>query len=486
MAKPKNYWERERERRRNASTDRRSQRIAGQDVSKKFHPINRGQTDAWNSDADIVAAISGHGGGKSQLGAYWLLREAKRWPGDTFIVAGPTHNTLEKSSIPKLKAILALHGLPWDYDHNAKIGFRVQQKQYMLPKGGIIYFGSCEKPGSMQGAHARAFWMDETVDTEYYAFETLYGRVAFNEGRGIITSTPYDMGWLYGQIYQPWIAAGRPDAATAKDIFVAQWKSVDNPAFSKSRFEKLRAKLEPWRFRLLYEGEFERPMGLVYDCFTPETWVKPFEIPPEWPRKLGIDFGVVDPTACIWMAQAPDKVWYAYDEYYQSGWMRFADEIESDALSGKHSTQMEMIDEIVARCIAHEEKPRAVYCDDSGKDYIMQAKDKFYETLGTNAVYPAHKKDISSGIQRCYGLVRSGKFRIFNTLKYFRNEVESYSYELDKDTGELAKGAAPKDKNNHLMDAWRYAVVGSPDEAFNSFGYGSLGPNDNFRMPGLS
>jgi len=420
----------------------------------------------------------------SQVGAYWLLREAKHWPGDTFIVAGPTYNTLEKSSIPKLKGILELHGLPWEYDHNRKIGFRVQQKQYMLPHGGIIYFVSCDKPGSMQGTHARAFWMDETVDTGYYAFETLWGRVALNEGRGIITSTPYDMGWLYTQIYQAWIRAGRPDSKHAKDIFVAQWKSIENRFFSKARYAQLQATLEPWRFRLLYEGEFERPMGLVYDCFTPETWIEPFDIPAEWPRKCGLDFGIVDPTACLWMAQAPDKTWIAYDEYYQSGWMRFANGVDVESAQGKHSTQMELIDEVLAKCIERDERPK-VYCDDSGKDYIIQTQEKFYDSLGVNTVWPAHKKDITSGIQRCYGLVRSGKFRIFNTLKHFRDEVESYSYAIDKDTGELAKGAAPKDNNNHLMDAWRYAVVGSPDETFNSFGFGKIDVYDDFRYPGL-
>lgn len=467
------YWERQREARRLRQQDgRRPKRQAGQEVTKKFKAINQGQKDIWITEANVIAAISGHGGGKSQVGAYWLLREAKRNQGDTFIVAGPTYNTLEKSSIPKIKAILSLWNLPWDYDQHAKVGFRVQQKQYMLPGGGIIYFASSDKPGSMQGTHARAFWMDETVDTEYYAFETLLGRVALNGGRGIITSTPYDMGWLYGQVYQKWVSDGRPGPKEAEEIFVAQWKSIDNPLFSKEAFERMRAKLEPWRFRLLYEGEFERPMGLVYDCFTPDVWIDPMEIPLDWPRVVGVDFGIVDPTAAVWMAQAPDGTWIAYDEYYQGGWMRFADE---DGGSGKHSTQMELLDEVIGRCISRYEHPKAFYCDDSGKDYILEFGEKVYDILGTHNVFPAHKKDIASGVQRCYGLVRSGKFKIFNTMKHFRDEQESYSYEIDKDTGELVKGAAPKDKNNHLMDAWRYAVVGSPEEPKNSFGFGSIG-----------
>jgi len=472
---PKYYWQRYQDAQRRPSNTGRVRRQAGQELFKEFHPINKGQYDIWNSNANVLAAISGHGGGKSQLGAYWMLRETKRYPGDTFIVAGPSYNTLEKSSIPKLKGILALHGLPWDYDQTEKIGYRVQQHQYMLPDGGIIYLVSSDKPGSMQGAHARAFWMDEVVDTDYYAFETLYGRVAFKSGHGLITSTPYDMGWFYTQIYQRWIADGRPKYSEAKDYFCAQWKSIDNKYFPKDRYEEMRRSMEPWRFRLLYEGEFERPLGLVYDCFNPEIWVDPFEIPSDWPRKCGLDFGIVDPTACLWMAQAPDKTWIAYDEYYQSGWMRFASGVDSESAQGKHSTQMELIDEVIAKCVDRSEKPR-MYCDDSGKDYIIQTREKFNDILGSDTVWPAHKKDISSGIQRCYGLVRSGKFRAFNTLKHFKDEVESYSYSIDKVTGEISKGAAPKDNNNHLMDAWRYAVVGSPDERFNSFGVGRLDP----------
>lgn len=485
MPPAKSYWQREQEARRARAQQapRRAKREAGQELTEKFSSVNQGQQDVWRSSATVTAAISGHGGGKSQIGAYWMIREAGRYKGDTFLVAGPTYNTLEKSSIPKLRGLLRLHGLPWEFDQTRRIGFRVSQREYWLPQGGVIYFVSCDKPGSMQGTHARAFWMDETVDTDYYAFETLLGRIALNNGKGIITSTPYDMGWLYGNVYQPWVAAGRPGWKEAKEIFVAQWKSIDNPHFSKERFEWFKNNWPAWRFRLLYEGEFERPMGLVYDCITADTWIDDFEIPDTWPRKLGIDFGIHDPTACVWMAQAPTGQWIVYDEYYVSGWMRFADEEIEGKREGKHSTQMEMLEEIVARCQRRGEEPEAVYCDDSEPDYIMQARDLFEDRLGVSNVLPAHKKEILPGIQRVYAQFRGG-MKIFKSLKNFRNEAESYSWKIDQTTGELEKDAKPKDNNNHLMDALRYGIVGSPEEQFNSFGVGKISLFDNFRLPG--
>jgi len=461
----------------------RRRRATARVVEKEYTPLNRAQEIVWRSEARVTAAVSGHFGGKSHLGAYWILDQTKKYPGQDFIVCGTNFKTLGNSAIPKMRSLFGLRGMTWEFDQHEQIGFRAANMEYWLPDGGVIYIRSADRPGSMQGAHVKGIWMDETVDTTFYVYETLLGRMAGLGGKMLITTTPYDRGWLYEQVYKPWVAAGRPDGAPGSNVCVAQWRSIDNPTYPRAEWENLKAVLPEWRFRMLYEGQFERPMGLVYDCFADSHWINPFEIPPEWPRVIGLDFGFTDPTAAIWIAKAPDGGLYAYDEYYKTGWMAYAgqerNEEEEQSVGykrvvGQQAMRLELIDEIVARCADRHENIVGVYCDHD-EDLTNYALEQFWDKMGINRVYMAAKGpgSILAGIERNYVLVRQGNFRAFNNLLHFKDEVDSYSWKVDDTTGEIKKDE-PKGGKDHLLDAWRYATVGSPDEPVNSFGFGSL------------
>jgi hypothetical protein len=41
------------------------------------------------------------------------------------------------------------------------------------------------------------------------------------------------------------------------------------------------------------------------------------EIPAEWQRAAGIDFGYNHPTAAVWLARNPEGTYYLYQEYKQ-------------------------------------------------------------------------------------------------------------------------------------------------------------------------
>ena len=149
---------------------------------------------------------------RSDLGGFFhRLREQ---PGGDVIVSGPTYKTLSPGPTQQvLREFIERKGLNWAYSRATGYGYRAEEKVYLLPRefgGGRIYFRSAENLGSMQGIQAIAFWLDETIDTPYQLYETLLGRIGFRGGRGLITSTPYDRGWLYSQVYRPWVLAGSP------------------------------------------------------------------------------------------------------------------------------------------------------------------------------------------------------------------------------------------------------------------------------------
>jgi hypothetical protein len=62
--------------------------------------------------------------------------------------------------------------------------------------------------------------------------------------------------------------------------------------------------------------------GVVYKEFMdqrrPRAPDRPVPDPPaDWPRWRLIDYGASAPTACLWVALAPNEHAYVYREYYQ-------------------------------------------------------------------------------------------------------------------------------------------------------------------------
>jgi len=59
--------------------------------------------------------------------------------------------------------------------------------------------------------------------------------------------------------------------------------------------------------------------GVIYESFQREVHVcEAFEIPKEWPRVRGIDFGTVHPFVMLWGAIDPDGILYIYQEHVQT------------------------------------------------------------------------------------------------------------------------------------------------------------------------
>ena len=59
--------------------------------------------------------------------------------------------------------------------------------------------------------------------------------------------------------------------------------------------------------------------GIIYEQFDRNVHAcEPFEIPAEWQRVRGIDFGTVHPFVMLWGAIDPDGRLYIYREYYQT------------------------------------------------------------------------------------------------------------------------------------------------------------------------
>jgi PBSX family phage terminase large subunit len=376
--------------------------------------LHKGQTRAWKSQAKIVAMIAGTGGGKSYFGPIWLYREIQKYPKDNFLVISPTYQMFQRIVLPSTKAFL---------DNAANGEYRSGERTYYLPTGGKVFFGSADNPFSLEGVHVRGAWMDEAGQMKREAWDVVLRRLGFYNGRVLITTTPYNLGWLKADVYDRWKDGD-------KDYDVIQFASILNPQYPREEFERARVTMPDWKFKLFYLGQFARPEGLVYQDFEPAKHIiDEFDIPNDWRRIIGVDFGYNNPTAAVWMAISPDDVMYIYREYYERH--KLPDESASDI---KRLSMGERID--------------GVYCDPSEPASIEQ-----FRRVGLPATVA--KNAVKEGIDNVIAGLKSNRLFIFKGVNNLLDEIENYRWKEHND--KIAD--EPIKEYDHAMDALRYAVM---------------------------
>jgi hypothetical protein len=270
--------------------------------------------------------------------------------------------------------------------------------------------------------------LDECGLYKLSAWEAVQRRLSLSRGRVLGVTTPYDLGWLYSQIYLPW-TQGDPDLA------IIQFNSIMNPAFSKEEFYYQKKKRQPWKFTLFYEGQFTRPAGMIYPDFDLKFHVIPrFEIPLRFPRFLALDFGGVN-TGKIYLAMDPANGFiYAYREKLSGG-----------LTSREHVEEVQELGESYPHVWG------------GSKSEVQQRRD--FE--GLNVEEPGIA-DVESGIDKVTEVIKAKRFYVFDDLLGLIDEFGRYARKLDPN-GEPTEEI--KDKNTfHLLDALRYGIVGLVSE----------------------
>lgn len=406
--------------------------VQGERLTLRFHP---GQWQAWQSERRFILILAGTQSGKTSWGSYWLWREIqRRGPGD-YMVVTPSFPLLEAKLLPEFCRLFEQTLRVGRYraapprrfifsDAGSKRAFGDRYDPYQIT---TVMFGHADNPESLESATAKAAWLDEAGQKQFKlaSFEAILRRLSLAQGRILATTTPYNLGWLKQRLYDRW-KAGDPD------IDVIQFSSTHNPLFPHAEFERAQRDLPRWKFNMFYRGQFERPAGLIYDCFDMERHTcPPFEIPVSWPRYLGLDFGGVN-TAAVFYAEEPGtKRLYLYRAYKQGG-----------------NTAKEH-----ARLLLASEpgRPQLIV---GGSKSEGQWRAEF--AAGGLPVREPKISDVEVGIDRVYGAHKRGEIIVFNTLTGYLEEKQTYSRKLDANnepTEEI------EDKNTfHWLDAERYII----------------------------
>jgi len=388
--------------------------------------LHRGQARAYDSEARWVLVLAGTQGGKTSFGPLWLWREMQRCgPGD-YIAATATYDLLKLKMLPEMLRFFGEH-LQWGT-------YAAGDKVITSHDGQTrIIIRSAQAEGGLESATAKAAWCDEwgqptvTIDNQ----EAIERRLSLSQGRQLITTTPYNLGFLKLRHYDRWVGG---DPAYE----VIQFRSVDNPAFPVAEYERARELLPAWKFAMFYDGRFSRPAGLIYADYEDSYresgghLVKPFTIPAEWLRLVGVDFGPVN-EARLWLAEEPGTGdYYAYREAVGGG------------LSGPE----------YARQVLEYAEPIKYAMGGSRSEDERRLE---WASAGL-AVLEPRIYDVEAGIDHVIGLLRQRRLFVFDMLIGLRSELGTYSREVD-DAGEPLARIANKEKF-HRLDALRYGLSG--------------------------
>jgi hypothetical protein len=384
--------------------------------------FHRGQRQAWDSKRRFVAVLAGTQGGKTVFGPAWLHREIQRCgPGD-YLVATPTYPLLQLKALPEFLRL---------FQRRLRLGkYTIAGRKFTFHDGETnIFFGHAQDPDSLESATAKAAWLDEAGQRKFKlgSWEAIQRRLSVHEGRALITTTPYDLGWLKQKVWDRW-KAGDP-------VFdVIRFDSTENPAFPAREFERARANLPRWKFDLYYRAIFTRPAGLIYDSFDEERHKVPrFKLPDTWQRYLGIDFGGVNTAALLYAEEPNTSKLYLYREYKGGG--RTAKEHAQALLAGEP---------MIPVCVGG-----------SGSEDQWRAE---FQAAGLPVQEPAVSgpDSVEVGIDRVYGVHKRGELYVFDDLEGYLEEKLTYGRKLDP-AGEPTEDIEDK-SSYHFMDAERYVL----------------------------
>ncbi|MCI0477139.1 MAG: hypothetical protein L0Y55_12900, partial [Anaerolineales bacterium] len=188
------------------------------------------------------------------------------------------------------------------------------------PNGSRVWIGGMDNTAKILGQEMDFIYVNQAEQLTLADWETLTSRTTGRAGNAPIS---YTFGDCNPDSPAHWIVA----RAREKKFSLLESRHVDNPRLYDHAGKILPAgvvtmgvldALTGVRKERLRYGRWVQADGAVYEFDARVHRVPRFEIPKEWRRVRGIDFGFENPFVCGWWAIDPDGRMYLYREIYQT------------------------------------------------------------------------------------------------------------------------------------------------------------------------
>ncbi|EKA7615240.1 terminase family protein [Salmonella enterica] len=340
-----------------------------------------------------------------------------------------------------------------------KDGAQVLSIQIKHVDGGsnTLKFLSCQNPDSFMGAECSMIWIDEESPNSMEIYSHCSARLINALGIGdnglmIITATPEQGDTALNQLF----TANKGGELKLRS---ATW--WDCPRFTVEQIERDLAQLPPWQRDVRAKGLPFIGHGAVFPFSDDDLLIEDVQPQDHWEVIAGIDWGnVQDPTVIIIALRDPDtETFYLYDMFY-------FDETEEDRSAVNVAQTL-----LTSR---YANVPVIIPHDSGLKSDASVTKGKILQRHGVNVKTPVFHNppssllrvpkygniskaynDIATGLEEMILMMREGRFKVCSRCYKWMVEKRSYAYAINERTGTIA----PKGKDDHCIDASRYAVL---------------------------
>lgn len=418
-----------------------------------FKPNTGPQTDFLAASETDVLYGGAAGGGKSYAMLVDPLRYAHRAAHRALIL---------RRSMPELRELI---------DKSRELypkafpgcKYKEVEKLWNFPSGAKIEFGFLERDADVYRYQGQAYsWIgfDEiTHQATEFSWNYLASRLRTTDPEIIpymrCTANPGGVGahWVKKRYITP---SPPNESFKGEDGLSRKFipaRLEDNPYLAyDGRYEQMLKALPPTQRRQLLEGDWEVAEGAAFTEFDRDVHIiDPFEIPINWDRIKGIDYGYASESACVWGAiDRDDNTLIIYRELYRKGLL---------ATDLAHLiAEMELNDPMSVPGVL----------DTACWNRTGQTGPTVGETLvkAGHKLRRADKNRVAGKIQihEYLKVQQSGrpKLQIFNTCPNLIRELQSIP--LDKNNPEDVNTHAP----DHAYDALRYLIMSRPriDDTF--------------------
>lgn len=262
-----------------------------------------------------IAYGGARGGGKSWAARRKAVMLALNYPGLNILFLRRTLNQLTENHVRPLLA--ELQGI-------AK--YNVSQKLFTFANGSRLKMGYCDLDNDVyqyQGQEYDAIFLEEA--TQFTEFQASYLATCNRTTRADFTPRMYYTcnpgGVGHEWVRRLFIDKRYKEGEKPEDYVFIPARVTDNKVLMErdpSYLRNLQSLPEHLR-RAYLDGDWDAVEGQYFDDYNRLIHVvEPFEIPEDWKRFRAMDWGYRDPCCVLWVAIAPNRQLFVYDEIYET------------------------------------------------------------------------------------------------------------------------------------------------------------------------
>ncbi len=246
--------------------------------------LNKWQTEVWNDPHRFKVVCSGRRSGKSVFAQLTLIHWASEQVGDYYIVA-PTYRQAKEIHWRGIQHFIPIDAIQAKNETELSI---------TLKNGSRISLKGADNPDALRGIKLRGLIIDEIASMRNWDWlwkEVLRQTLVDYEAPVIFISTPKGFNHFYELFEQ-----GKKEG----DYKSWHFTSYDNPYIPHDEINKAKEELTEDTFAQEYLADFRKHTGLAHKDWDRNIHlIEPFEVPMEWLRARGFDYGLVHYTASV-------------------------------------------------------------------------------------------------------------------------------------------------------------------------------------------